>query len=140
MTIIVDTSLLVASLVPRDAHHERAQAILHRIMRHEFGTPTSSDLVLSEGLTLIRARIGDRRISERYAGFFHGSTDRHVAPLRMQHASADIIERAVELHFRLYDQHLSVVDCVLIAMAEDNDAPVATFDARFNGIVPIVSA
>lgn len=139
MTAIIDTGPLVALVLERDAYHERARGLLRRAFEGEWGTPLTSDLVLLEGLTLLQARWGDRRASQAFATLFHGAKDSFGPVLRVRHAGADLVERAIELHFRFYDRRLSTVDCALIAMAEDAQGVVVSFDQGLAGVVPVVS-
>lgn len=139
MTAILDTGPLAALVLGSDAHHERARGLLRRVVQGEWGTPLTSDLVLLEGLTLIQSRWRDQRAAQAYTSLFQGAKDTFVPTLRVRHAGTDLIERAIELHFRHYERRLSTVDCSLIAMAEDARGVVITFDERFKGIVPVVS-
>ncbi len=138
MTVILDTSVLAAMLKSDDAQHDKARALMARILRGDLGTPVSSEHVLDEGLTLLRKRGGRRSVSLAFLELFTGTGSR-PPPLHLLMTSREDLLRAAELHFRHYDRGLSMTDCVLAVLAQDLQAVVASFDGGFDGIVPRVS-
>ncbi|MBI4392692.1 MAG: type II toxin-antitoxin system VapC family toxin [Euryarchaeota archaeon] len=134
MTVVLDTSVLAAFVNPRDPLHKAAQEILERCSGGELGKPVSSEHILIEGLTLLQRRAGRPEVSRCYAALFTGGNGvpSLVHPLR---TGREELGRAVEAHFRHFAKRLSVVDCVLLVMAEDMDAPIASFDTGFDGLV-----
>ena len=139
MTIVLDTSVLVAFLHAGDPGHDHARAILRRVLAGEHGVPVTSDHVLDEGLTLLRRRPGREEVSRKFAAMFHGH-EKLPAFLRLHALDREGTRRAVALHFQRYDRGLSFTDCALVVLAKELDAPVASFDAHFDGLVERVGA
>ena len=134
MPVLMDTSVLAAFLNPRDENHARAKGLMREVMLGGHGTPISSDAVLAEGLTLLRRRPGRRDVSTRFAGIF--AADGVLAPIvRLRRATAEELDRAVAFHFSHYDRQLSITDCLLLGLAADMSAPIASFDEGFDGLV-----
>lgn len=138
MTAIVDTGPLAALAHKGDNHHERATRLMHRVLRGEYGTPVSLDLILLEGLTLLARRTRNRSIANLYASYFHGAHEKRE-PILQVRQSSDLVERAVELHLQHFERGLSTFDTALIAIAEITDGVIVTFDKSFEGIVPTVT-
>lgn len=138
MTVVLDTSVLVAFLHAGDPHHAAAQDILRRVLGGEHGVPIANEHVLDEGLTLLRRRPGREDVSRRYAAMFYGDAD--LTPfLRLQTSDADATRRALALHLQRFERGLSFTDCTLAVLATDLGCPVASFDAHFDGIVDRMS-
>ena len=55
--------------------------------------------------------------------------------LRLHSFDTEATRKAVTFHFERFDRGLSFTDCALIVLARELDAPVASFDAHFDGIV-----
>lgn len=138
MTIVLDTSVLAAFVNPKDPLRKEARAILERCATGEYGRPVSPEYVLVEGLTLLQHRRASIADSRNYAALFTGAKGMRslVQPLR---TGRDELGRALELHFEHYARRLSVVDCVLLGLARELRAPIATFDSGFDGMVERVS-
>ncbi|HEV8360969.1 MAG TPA: PIN domain-containing protein [Candidatus Thermoplasmatota archaeon] len=136
---MLDTSVLVGFVNPRDPLHADSRAILARCAAGDLGKPVTSEHVLVEGLTLLQRRAGRVEVSRRYASLFTGrkGVPPLVHPLR---TGREELGRAVDAHFRHYAKRLSVTDCILLVMAEDMRAPIASFDAGFDGLVERVRA
>ncbi|HVL88115.1 MAG TPA: PIN domain-containing protein [Candidatus Thermoplasmatota archaeon] len=139
MTVVLDTSLLIASINVDEPRHPEAQLLLRRILAGELGVPVTSDYVLDEGLTLLRRRPGRKEVSQDYASFFLGEAD-SPPPISLRTATRQEIEKAARLHFQHYERGLSFTDCILVVLAQDLGATVASFDEGFDGIVPRVPA
>jgi predicted nucleic acid-binding protein len=139
MTVVLDTSVLAAFVNPRDPLHNPGTAILERCSSGELGKPVTSEHVLIEGLTLLQRRAGRPEVSKRYAAMFTGQkgVPSLVHPLR---TGREELGRAIELHFRHFAKRLSVTDCVLLVLAKDMNAPIASFDAGFDGLVERIGA
>lgn len=133
-----DTGPLAAYVHRRDKNHDRAKRLMRRVLKGEYGTPVSLDLVLLEGLTLLQRRTGDRRISQLYASYFHGAHDKRDPILRLR-PSGDIIGRSIEIHFQYHERSLSTVDAALVAVTNITQGVLLTFDGGFEGIVPVLS-
>lgn len=139
MTVLLDTSVLVAFLNPKDALQSTASSLMRQILAGEFGAPLSVDYVLAEGLTLLRRRPGDPDVSRRFSSLFLADQGTR-APIRLKSTSREELGRAVQMHFDRYERGLSVTDCVIATTAAGLGAAVASFDAGFDGVVPRISA
>lgn len=139
MTVLLDTSVLVAFLHAGDPQHTAADRLMTRVLRGELGVPVSCDYVLDEGLTVLRRKVGRREVSQKFAAMFTGTEDRR-APLTVRFLARDHVLRALELHFEHFERGLSFTDCAVVALAEELGAPVASFDKGFDGIVPRVAS
>ncbi len=138
--IILDTGPIASFVNPVDKDHPRAVALLGDVWTGRYGQALSTDYVLDEGLTLLQARVGRRDVADRFAGMFYGFRGRFGTQLEVRQTGMDVMEEAIELHFKHYDRRLSVTDCTLIAQALRLDAVIGTFDPRFAGLVPLVDA
>lgn len=139
MSVILDTSVLAAFANRKDPRHRTARDILDRSSRGELGRPVTSEHVLVEGLTLLQRRAGRPEVSRRYAAFFTG-TKGAPALVQPHRAGREELGRAIDLHFKHFDRRLSGVDCVLLVLAQDLGAPIASFDAGFDGLVERIGA
>lgn len=134
MTVVLDTSVLVALVHSREPRHDATRRFMGKVFRGELGQPVSSEYVLDEGLTLLRRRPGRPVVSRDFASYFFGD-DEGPPPLRLVTSTQEDVHAAAELHFDRYDQELSFTDCVLATLAARLDAPVASFDRGFDGVV-----
>ncbi|MGQ0535289.1 MAG: type II toxin-antitoxin system VapC family toxin [Methanobacteriota archaeon] len=134
MTILLDTSVLVAFVNPKDERHRDADTILARAMRGEWGAPLSTEFVLGEGFTLLRKRPGRRDVSEGFRDLLL-STAGSRPPVRLHTTTKEEIDAAVALHFGDYDRGLSLPDAHLVVVARRLGGPIASFDAGFDGLV-----
>lgn len=139
MSVVLDTSVLAAFVNPRDPLHKTARKILARCSGGELGKPVTSEHILIEGLTLLQRRAGRVEVSKRFAALFTGTkgVPRLVHPLR---TGREELGRAVDKHFQYFAKGLSVADCVLLVLADDLGAPIASFDAGFDGLVERVAS
>jgi predicted nucleic acid-binding protein len=137
MTVVADTSFLAAFVNPRDPLHDAAYGAMARIATGEFGMPITSEHVLAEGLALLQRRAGRAGTSRRYVALFLGA-EGQAPVVQLRRTSREALGRAVDLHFQHFDLGLSLVDCVLLGMALEAKAPVATFDGGFKGLAPLV--
>lgn len=137
MTVVLDTSILAGFLNARDPAHTTAVELVDRIRRGEFGAAVSNDYVLDEGMTLLQTRTAREEDCRRLLAFFEGSGTVPLKPLLLLHrVSPEHLRHAGRLFFRHFDRKLSFTDCTLVALATDLEAPIASFDRHFDGIVP----
>jgi predicted nucleic acid-binding protein len=131
MPVLIDTGPLLAYLNTREPHHARAVAMMDAILDGEHGKPLSIDHVLQEGLTFLRTRAKDERVSRRFSSLFWPEGER---PFEWITTDTSTLRAATELHFDHYDRRLSMTDCILIEHAKRLDAAVATLDSGFEGL------
>lgn len=135
MTLVLDTSVLVAFLHSGDPQHKAAREIVRRVLAGEHGAPITCEHVLDEGLTLLRRRPGREDVSRKFAAMFYGD-GKLEGFLKLHALDAQATKRAVALHFERYERGLSLTDAALAVLARELDCPVASLDAHFDGIVP----
>lgn len=139
MTVVIDTSVLVALAHVRDSKHTESKALMQRILSGHYGLPVTSDYVLDEGLTLLQRRSGNPKAAADFASFFLGD-EKDPAPIDMRFMDKEGIQQALELHLDRYARRLSFTDCVLATMAQRLGAPIASFDSGFDGVVPRIDS
>ena len=137
--LLVDTGPLVAYLNPGDPLHPRAKAIFNRIESGQYGAALTNEFVLGEAVTLLRRRPGRREISERLVQEVSRAGARgRPALLELRASGPDLVRAALEAHLQHYERGISFADATLVVLARLLDAPVATFDADLEGLVPTV--
>ena len=129
--IFVDTGAWYASLVPTDPDHGRAAAWLAR----NHSPLITTDYILDETLTLLRARGERRRALLVGARFFQGA----IAEIH-KITNADL-ERAWDVFNQFEDKAWSFTDCTSKVVIEELGITVAfAFDHHFQqfGTVRVV--
>jgi predicted nucleic acid-binding protein len=139
MTVLLDTSVLLAFFHKGDPRHAAARSLLHRVLRGEHGTPLASLDVLDEGLTTLQRRRAGVEACRAFASLVFPDGAGRPA-VRLVAADVDQTRRALALFFERYDRQLSMTDCILATLARDHGAAVASFDHGFDGIVERISA
>lgn len=129
MSLLVDTSALVAYAHLRDRHHSRAVELLRRGVAGEFGILCISDAIFDETVTLLRARAGLPKAVEFGALLLNSELELlHVEPEEFHAAWA---------RFRKLD--MSFTDCTSLAMIESRGLRgIITFDRGFRGKARVV--
>lgn len=135
MSVVIDTSVLVAFLHSKDSRHRDAVHLLRRVWRGELGHPVSLHDVLDEGLTVLQRRRVATETCQGFARLFVPDAQSDQARLALAVVDDDRRRRALGLFFERYDRGLSMTDCLLATVARDLDSPVASFDGGFDGIV-----
>ena len=122
MTVFIDTGVLFAAAVRRDARHERAARILTEVANDH---PFTTDHVLLEAWMMIRARAG-WAAAMRFLGAARGT------PLGVEIVTLADFERAQAIAHLWADQQFDLVDCTSFAVIERAGcARAASFDADF---------
>ena len=136
MKVLVDTSAFYALEDESDAHHGNAMVLRDGLLAHRFQLFTTN-LVLSESITLLGMRLGARHAS-RFADNAYGS-DR----LRVLRLTEDVERATLERYRRYADGTLSFTDASLIEMADRwNIDRSFAFDRHFSrcGCTPLSRA
>jgi len=122
-TVLVDTSAVLALLVPTDAHHQRAQRAFKKLAADEARLMTTS-YTLVECYALIGRRLGLDALTRFRADF---------APLlEVVWIGSDEHERGLDLLEASHSAKLSLVDAVSFVVARDHDVErVFAFDPHF---------
>lgn len=123
MSVFVDTSAILALLVPTDVHHKRAERAFKQLAADEARLMTTS-YTLVECYALIGRRLGLDALAEFRAEF---------APLlEIVWIGSDEHERGLDLLTQSNSAKLSLVDAVSFVVARDHDVErVFAFDPHF---------
>lgn len=123
MTVFVDTSAVLALLVPTDVHHPRARRAFARLAADEVRLMTTS-YTLVECYALIGRRLGLNALAKFRADF---------APLLdVVWIGSDEHERGLDLLEESHTAKLSLVDAVSFVVARDRDIErVFAFNPHF---------
>lgn len=135
MTVLLDTSVLLAYFHAGDARHAEARTLMHDILRGKHGTPLTSLDILDEGLTVLQRRGAGIKACRAFSSLVFPTQGPPRPPLRLVAADTDQTRRALDLFFQRYDRRLSMTDCLLAVLALDHGASIASFDRGFDGIV-----
>lgn len=122
-TVLVDTSAILALLVPTDVHHKRARRAFKQLATLEARLVTTS-YTLVECYALIGRRLGLEALKTFRAEF---------APvLDVVWIGSDEHERALDLLAAAHSEKLSLVDTVSFVVARDHHVDhVFAFDPHF---------
>ena len=134
--LFLDTGVLLASVLEKDAHHAEATQIL---ADDRWGRFHTSDHVLAEALNYARRKVRRPEVAERIVALAFG--DESAAPL------IDVVHRvhsgrfaaALERYRSEFERGLSFTDWASVVLIEEEglDA-IATFDGGFRGLVEVV--
>lgn len=120
MTLIIDSSFLVALYDVGEVRHQRA----YHFAEHNSETMLVPDIVLPEVNFLLRRNLGYTN-SLNFFDFFESRFVR-LLPILL-----DDLARVYEISQQYADARLDLVDCCIMAIAErENITRVATFDRR----------
>lgn len=123
--IFVDTGALIARVVERDQHHERALAAWESLAKGQQSCLTSN-YVLDECITLLA-----RRTTYRFAA---SQARKLYASKRIEILRPDGVDerRAIELFSKYADQRVSFTDCVSFTLMKRHRIRRAfAFDRHF---------
>lgn len=122
MTTFVDTGILFAAAVRRDARHQRARRLLQSLAAER---PFTTDHVLLETWMMIRVR-ASWQAAMRFLGSIRGT------PLSIETATLADLERAQAIATIWSDQQFDLIDCTSFAVIERVGCHcAASFDADF---------
>jgi len=131
MSVLVDTSVLVAALNVRDRLRSRARRLLAELLEGRYGPAFVTDYIVNETLTYLLSR-GGPEAALRGGRLFFGSS----APLRVLPVSIDVFVRAWET-FRRHLPRLSFTDATTLEAARAYGVDyIATLDEALAGLYP----
>jgi len=124
MRVFVDTNVFVASLTDEPGRGDVATELLNE--SHEFCTSILNLMEIRSVLTK-KKRVEQERVEEVLTDVY-GNVDIYAPEISDQIAAYSLQQ----------DTLLYTLDCVLLALAEDIDATLVTFDGELldNGAVP----
>lgn len=135
MTVLIDTGVLYADHDTDASRHEGASRALEAVYDGEFGSPSISDYVFDETITLTRARTGSHDDAVGLSHKLRGQ-GRYPPVFELLHVSRTVFSDATEVFERFDDQDLSFTDATSIALMTRHDIDtILSFDADFDGIV-----
>ena len=121
----IDTSGFQALMSKRDQYHSEAKAIREKL-KQENSTGLTTDLVLSETITILRKHIGVDATYEFYSELLKDSN------LAIIFSGSQDIHQAMEVFKRYDDKMFSLTDCLSFAVMEKRGVKHAfTFDHHF---------
>jgi predicted nucleic acid-binding protein len=110
MTLIfADTSYFVAAISPRDAHHDRANALMHDYS----GNVVTTDFVIVE--------LGNylRRLTDRSSFAPIWSSIRNDPQFEVVEASRRLLDLGIQLFVNRPDKKWSLTDCISFVVMRD---------------------
>jgi hypothetical protein len=117
----------------KDTHHEKADALVRRALKGEFGKIYTSNFVYDETMTLVAVKTGKKEIARDIS-------DVMLSP-RVEMVIVDkiILEDGQKLFFKYFNRGLSFTDATTIAVMNKLEIEnIITFDRHFKGIVRVV--
>ncbi|MDD5616031.1 MAG: PIN domain-containing protein [Candidatus Methanoperedens sp.] len=133
MSILIDTSALIAARNAEDRNHKIAVNNMTSALKGEYGKVFISDYIFDEAVTLAYMRTGSKRFA------FDIGLFARARPITMRFIEPIDFDRAWELYRQYDDKNLSFTDCTNIALMERLDIEsVFTFDSEFKGIVNVI--
>jgi hypothetical protein len=135
MSVLVDSSVIVAFLHRRDRRHAEAGLLLRPVLDGSLGAAVISDFLVDEVLTFLVSRGATRSQLDHAIAFLLGDGDEPGA-FALHGIGPDHFAEALRLIRRYRERALSFTDCTCIAlMASAGITSIASFDHGFDGIV-----
>lgn len=134
MTIILDSSLLIAFKVKNDFHHERASHIMKEVAMERYGRPMITDYIFDETVTGIFIRSKSLRLAVSYGNEL-------LESLVLLRVDEQLFKKAWQIFSEQRDETtLSFTDTTTIAAVRHFDiSKVGTFDLDFQKVPGIDS-
>src|SRR3990170_8405648 len=137
MSVLLDTSILVAAANPADQNSGRSIEIFEGISEGEYGAPYLTDYVVDEALTLAWVRTKRPKIVLDLADWLLAPGAKR-RPGRLVFVGEDAFEVAAALH-RRHLARLSFTDCTSLAVVRALHIDrIATFEAGFDGLAGVL--
>ncbi|SNQ59727.1 type II toxin-antitoxin system VapC family toxin [Candidatus Methanoperedens nitratireducens] len=134
MSLLIDTSALIAARNADDKNHKKAMALMAPALHGEYGKVFVSDYIFDEAVTLAYIRTGNKKFAHDIGMFTRAK------PINFRFIEPVDFDRAWELYQQFNDKHLSFTDCTNIALMERLDIKTLfTFDGEFKGLVNITA-
>lgn len=137
MSVLLDTGVLFAFLNKDDARHGEAIELLRRVATGSLGAPFTSDYVVDELFTLIRARTKSRRLEEAARSLLP-LPEPGLRGLEILPVARDRLVSVWEAFARHRDRGISFTDASsLVVMAAFGVDFLATFDRKLEGLTAV---
>ena len=133
----VDTGVFVAFVNTRDRDHARAEDLVDRGRRGEFGPLATSDYVFDEAVTVALARTRRADIAVKVGGAILGLPEEGVSPFsRLVRVDEGAFNRAWGTFRSEKYPGLSFTDHTILAQVKELALDsVMSFDTHFDGVV-----
>ncbi|NJD52841.1 MAG: type II toxin-antitoxin system VapC family toxin [Candidatus Methanoperedens sp.] len=134
MSLLIDTSALIAARNADDKNHDKALVIMTGALKGEYGKLYVSDYIFDEAVTIAYLRTGNKNFAKDIGRFSR------ARPIIFRFLEPVDFERAWDLYLKFKDKNFSFTDCTNIAMMDrHNIDTLFTYDSEFNGIVSVIS-
>jgi predicted nucleic acid-binding protein len=134
MSLLLDTSALVAARNVKDGNHNKALEVMMPALKGNYGKVFVSDYIFDEAVTLAYVRTGSRKFANDIGKFAKAK------PINFRFIEPIDFDKAWELYLQYEDKRLSFTDCTNIALMERfNIEALFTFDMEFKGLVNIIA-
>ena len=134
MSLLLDTSALVAARNAEDRNHNKALEIMMPALQGEYGKLFVSDYIFDEAVTLAYVRTGSKKLAYDIGKFAKAK------PINFRFIEPIDFDKAWELYLQYEDKRLSFTDCTNIALMERlKIETIFTFDMEFKGLVNLIA-
>jgi hypothetical protein len=134
LTVVVDTSVLVAAVNERDERHARALALVEELRQGHHGAVLTTDFVLDEVVTVTLARTGRHERAVEAVDLIL-PPDPDAAWIALEPVG-EAFFRALGLFRHAARRELSFTDWTIVALIREGRADaVVSFDEDFDGLV-----
>lgn len=133
MSVFIDTGAFMAYRNKKDVYHITADDLIRRALQGEFGTIFTTDFIYDEALTLAMIRTGNKDVAIDIS-------DVMLSPrIEMFTIDGVILEKAIQIFFRLFNMRISFTDATTMAvMEQENIGKIITFDSHFKGMFEVL--
>lgn len=136
MSVLVDTSFVIALKNLDDEDHPRAVSLFQELLRGIHGATYTTNFVFAESISVALARM-QRRTAAIGVGEMFVSTLPGGWFMRLQHVSPEQLLDAWREFRRHADKDLGLVDWTTVVLARHLGlGAIVSFDAGFDGIFP----
>jgi len=133
MSVLLDTSALIAARNADDKNHLQTIGIMAHALQGEYGKVLVSDYIFDEAVTLAYIRTGSKRFAHDIGRFARAK------PIIFRFIEPIDFDRAWELYQQYEDKRISFTDCTNIALMERlKIETLFTLDSDFNGLVNLI--
>ncbi len=134
MSLLIDTSALIAARNADDKNHKKAVALMAPALYGEYGKVFISDYIFDEAVTLAYIRTGNKKFAYDIGRFARAK------PINFRFIEPVDFDRAWELYQQFDDKNLSFTDCTNISLMERLDIETLfTLDLGFKGLVSLIA-
>ncbi|MGQ0534619.1 MAG: type II toxin-antitoxin system VapC family toxin [Methanobacteriota archaeon] len=135
MSVLVDSSVVIAYLHRRDRLHREACALMAPLLEGRRGSVGVTTDLVDEILTFLVARGATRAQLDRAVAFVLGD-GREEGAFVLHRVGPDHFAEALRLLRRHRDRRLNFTDCTSLAvMGSVGMSTIVSFDAGFDGLV-----